>query len=420
MKLRTRIKFNSNALNQKLITLWIVSFFLDAYAITYIDTYSVTCFSIVSAIVLVKGVVESIIKRKIFFDLSHRLALCMMFYIFLNYIFTGALNIPSMLLAEFFFAIFLFSKREETRFELEAHIELFSMIMNAMAIYGIYQFFGRIFSLPFCDLIIEGHMVPGFNWSNSIYSFGIIVERSNAIFREPSFFSQFLAMNILIYTNKLLKEDIKLKYFLLAVLNLSAMILSFSGTGFIILFFGLVIYLYVIQKNIMIRNRIIILSIPLIAVTIYLAASPIGEYFFKRLAEITTAASSSIATSGYKRFVSGFQVMAAAWSRDFLLGTGIGVGDEFMLTLPNVYNTAIGNGFYKVSIELGTIGISLWLLFIASFWKKKKMSDSEKVILCSIIPLMICHETFMSNYYWFFIYLLNYRLAKENDCDKQI
>ena len=170
----------------------------------------------------------------------------------------------------------------------------------------------------------------------------------------------------------------------------------------------------------MIRNRIIILSIPLIAVTIYLAASPIGEYFFKRLAEITTVASSSIATSGYKRFVSGFQVMAAAWRRDFLLGTGIGVGDEFMLTLPNVYNTAIGNGFYKVSIELGTIGISLWLLFIASFWKKKKMSDSEKVILCSIIPLMICHETFMSNYYWFFIYLLNYRLVKENDCDKQI
>ena len=162
---------------------------------------------------------------------------------------------------------------------MEAHIELFSMIMNAMAIYGIYQFFGRIFSLPFCDLIIEGHMVPGFNWSNSIYSFGIIVERSNAIFREPSFFSQFLAMNILIYANKLLKEDIKLKYFLLAFLNLSAMILSFSGTGFIILFFGLVIYLYVIQKNIMIRNRIIILSIPLIAVTIYLAASPIGDTF---------------------------------------------------------------------------------------------------------------------------------------------
>ena len=106
MKLRTRIKFNSNALNQKLITLWIVSFFLDAYAITYIDTYSVTCFSIVSAIVLVKGVVESIIKRKIYFDFSHRLALCMMFYIFLNYIFTGALNISSMLICAGKFEIF--------------------------------------------------------------------------------------------------------------------------------------------------------------------------------------------------------------------------------------------------------------------------------------------------------------------------
>ena len=75
-------------------------------------------------------------------------------------------------------------------------------MMNVIAIYGIYQLFARVYGFPFGDLIqFKAIWLKRFNWSNQIYILGMHIYRSNAVFREPSF-SQYLAINILIYFSK--------------------------------------------------------------------------------------------------------------------------------------------------------------------------------------------------------------------------
>lgn len=399
----------------KLMILWIITIFFDSYYIFCIKDFPVTIFIVFSFIVFFYHILLIIKNGKIKLNFSHKVSLYMIIYLILNYMFTGMQNITSMFLAVFFFITYIITNRTDSEESIQKYIKTFNICMNIMAFYGIYQFVARIYNLPFSDILIEGHMVKGFNWTNNINIFGRSFLRSNAIFREPSFFSQYLAINIIILFSKILiQNQKKISTLAMAVINIFALILSFSGTGLIVLFIGLVLYMFRINKSKAVRKRIIFIVLAIIIGSLLILNSSIGDYFLKRASELFTYDENNY--SGYVRFRSGSDVLDAAWRENLFIGIGIGTVDEFMNNMSNYYLGMTINGFYRPAVELGLIGIILWLIYIISLFVKKSENQYLLVIQCVIIPLVICHEAFLSNYYWILIYILNFTTLK---CDNK-
>lgn len=400
---------NVKSVENKLILLWIASVFFDSYAIIYISTYPVTLFTIMSVIIVLISCANIYTRRTMRIDTTQKIDFIMVLYVILSYLLTGMKNASSLMLTEFFFVMFILVTRDETRDVFESHIHLFSIFMNILAVYGIYQFWGRYLGLPFCDLIIEGHMVSGFNWSNRIRILGIAFYRSNAIFREPSFYSQYLAINTLIHFSRFLRGERGKNIFVIAI-NGIAMILTFSGTGIIILLFGGLIYIFKVKKDYGVRKRILLVCAAIIIVSGVFLNSSVGAYFIGRVSEILVYSESAF--SGYVRFRSGLDVLKEAWKSNLILGIGIGTSTEFIEGLSNYYKGMTVNGFYRPAVEIGLIGVTIWILFLSKIFNREERLNDALVLQCVLLPFLICHETFQSNYYWIILYILNFRYLK--------
>lgn len=404
---------NSNIMT-KLMIIWIITIFFDSYYIICIKDFPVTIFFVFSMVINLFSIFLIIKNKKIKFELSHKISICMIIYLFLNYLVTGMKNINSLCLGEFFFITYIITNRTELNDVSDKYIKVFSVCMNIMAIYGIYQFLGRIYNFPLSDIIIDGHMVKGYNWTNAINIGGKTFLRSNAIFREPSFFSQYLAINIILLFSKILTTNKKRAYtVIMLILNSIAFILSFSGTGFIILGIGIILYVFRLNKDKKIKRRIIIFTFVAIICLAIILNSNIGNYFIRRSTEIFNYTEDNY--SGYVRFRSGADVLKDAWKENFLFGIGIGTSDEYINNMENNYLGMTLNGFYRPAVELGLIGTIIWITYIFSLFSKKSNNKNLLIIQCVIIPFIVCHEVFLSNYYWILIYMINrINLKSEN------
>ena len=404
---------NSNIMT-KLMIIWIITIFFDSYYIICIKDFPVTIFFVFSMVINLFSIFLIIKNKKIKFELSHKISICMIRYLFLNYLVTGMKNINSLCLGEFFFITYIITNRTELNDVSDKYIKVFSVCMNIMAIYGIYQFLGRIYNFPLSDIIIDGHMVKGYNWTNAINIGGKTFLRSNAIFREPSFFSQYLAINIILLFSKILTTNKKRAYtVIMLILNSIAFILSFSGTGFIILGIGIILYVFRLNKDKKIKRRIIIFTFVAIICLAIILNSNIGNYFIRRSTEIFNYTEDNY--SGYVRFRSGADVLKDAWKENFLFGIGIGTSDEYINNMENNYLGMTLNGFYRPAVELGLIGTIIWITYIFSLFFKKNNNKNLLIIQCVIIPFIVCHEVFLSNYYWILIYMINrINLISEN------
>ena len=65
---------------------------------------------------------------------------------------------------------------------------------------------------------------------------------------------------------------------------------------------------------------------------------------------------------------------------------------------------------YRPAVELGLIGLGIWLFFLYKAYSKSKRNERVLILQSILFPLMFCHETFMSNYYWLILYLINTRI----------
>lgn len=405
---------NNNVIKHIIFKLMIISIFFDAYAITYIGRFPVTIFVIVSAVYIVFSIFN-IFKHKSLIVCKHQLtAGIMILYLFVNFLLSGAENITAMLLGIFYFFIFLIDRRFVTEKYYYEYISLFQKMMNVMAIYGIYQLFARVYGFPFGDLIIQGHMVEGFNWSNQIYILGMHIYRSNAVFREPSFFSQYLAINILIYFSKILRENTtnNVKNIICLIINIVALIFSFSGTGIMLLLFSVFLYVIKTQKSTRIRRRLLLYSGLAILTILCLLNTEIGEHFLNRASELFTYREN--ASSGYVRIRSGVDILEEAWGKNPIFGIGIGNVQEFIISLPNYYYNMTVNGFYRPAVELGIIGLILWIVFLLQGIQKNTLIDIVIALQCVLFPMIFCHEAFMSNYYWIIWYLVNTNISENS------
>lgn len=405
----------SNKLKTQFVKLFIISYFLEAYYWFQVSTYFATTFTLICALMIVIGTTLIIVNTKqLICDRSQTILLIFVLYQILCSLLHGMSNITSPLLSIFLCASFFYTRRTESLITTYDNINMFSNIMNMIVIYGIYQFFARMFGLPFGEPIIEGHMVEGYNWSNIVYSIGQNVARSNAIFLEPSFFSQTAAINVLILMVKIIEQRHTWKTWFWVIINLAGMIVSLSGTGIIILVLGAMVFL-LYERRIKELKRIAFLSLTLIIIAILVLTIASGtdfgsktiNMFLVRFGEIGGALGTQM--SGYLRFVSGFNIVRGIWMNstfNFLFGGGAGTAEYYSQYYHGLMDA---NGYFKVAGELGLIGIVLFVLFFLSVIKKCRNHPDRCVwILGFSIPIMFaCNGGFQQNYVWILLSLIN-------------
>ena len=341
------------------------------------------------------------------------IVLVMISYFLINSMILSNHNIGSIIQFVLLWAILLFSYRVNTCDEYNKTINLFMKIMNIMAVYGIYEFIGRIFHLPLSDPWIPGLMVEGYNWYNMISIGSIQIARINGIFVEPSMYSQFLAINILLYLFAYKgRNSIKTRWI---VINAISLILSFSGTGILLLaivsmimFFtrtGLQAILQYVKKN------IVLFGIGIVSI-VGLMSSPVGSYLVSRLTEFDPTNTSSI--SGYIRFVGQFNIAREILKTTPFLGIGIGNAQSFI----DIYRYTGGAKAFaslacsmiaaRYAAELGIIGLIILLLQYKSFFKKERISNTRyKVLLISVLVMIPLCDSGINVTYWFLLYLIN-------------
>ncbi|MDR1539485.1 MAG: hypothetical protein LBU32_16090 [Clostridiales bacterium] len=294
---------------------------------------------------------------------------------------------------------------------------IFSNIMNAFSLYGIFQIFYRYSSTiknisGLGNLIITNHMTLGYNWSNTISLFGIYVERSNAIFLEPSVFSQLIAINILHLVFGSYSKKSKIIWL---IVNSIAYICTFSGTG-ILLLISVAICLPLLEKSINIHEIIEKNFFLFICILTFIAISSmfinIGEiihYFSFRLSEIFD--SSRSLTSGATRFRNSWVLLGDALNNNIFYGYGT-VGTRALksigISMSKESWVTDGNAFIQLGSQYGIVGLGIYLALLFSLKPKKgfQHNDFQQIMWYSILVMNFLIG--FGAFYFYFVYLMNF------------
>ena len=252
------------------------------------------------------------------------------------------------LLATYIPFVFAARRRDDAAF---AHVlTVFLRVMQVAAVFGLADFAAQLSGSPYHDWL--GSVVPdqflthGFNTSTPIY-FGASVYRENAaVFLEPSFFSQYLALAVLAHIH-LRRHGYELWLFL------AALVTTVSGTGWLLLALGLAGVALSRRSRTLIR-----VAVPGALVVVSLAFSPLGDVFFTRLADQTGQGSSA-----QDRFVAPYRTLLGAWTSDvptIVAGQGPGAADRLADTVSGGLLAPI---VAKMVLEYGIVGGGAFLLF---------------------------------------------------------
>jgi hypothetical protein len=250
----------------------------------------------------------------------------------------------------------LFMRRQPAAYaEVLAAFQSVAMFIGAC---GIVQYFiqfgvGPALAFPLENYFPRDFMVSAFN-KQGYLEYGAAIFRSNGVFMlEPSFFSQLMALAIvveLITTRRVIR---------LALLG-AALIVSFSGTGLILLAVS-ILALAIAQR----RWGWLVLAVLIGMLLFAIIASgsfrdtPYVGIFIKRAGEFT-----SIGSSGFARFVGGIYLFEQfLWPDPLrgLFGYGAGSIDTY---LARATYAGGGNAIYKMVFEFGIVGGLAYLGFL--------------------------------------------------------
>ena len=232
-------------------------------------------------------------------------------------------------------------------------LDLINLAMVAIAVLGIAQFIAQFLigpALPFSlDLLLpESLSLEGFNQLIPL-SYGASVYKSNGVFlAEPSFFSQFLAVGVIIEVVRRCRPS-RLGLYMVALLC------SYSGSGLIML--AVFVPFYLVQR----RQFTLLAMGGLCIVVIVLAADSLQlDALVSRAREFSNPGS-----SGYARFISPFVYIRDHLFADpvtLLLGRGPGTVTEHF---ESYYYTPFDPTWAKLIYEFGVLGCAAYLVFFA-------------------------------------------------------
>jgi len=301
-----------------------------------------------------------------------------------------AFSLISMMLM---FAIY-FSYIFSYKIRFDQYCELLSSYQNIMLFCvwcGIIQFsiqfaLGSDFMFPFDMILPESFFIPEFNLRIPITE-TLPYEKSTGLwFLEPSHFSQFLAFAVII----------ELRYFNRVkrlILYLGAMVLCFSGTGFILL--GVVGSLLMIAQR---RIGIIILGLMGFAsIFVFRDFFPFS-IFYERLSDFTNPLA-----SGSGRFIAPYWVIGDLLQegRYHVLAWGLGPG-ELKQIVENTDFFVQDSSWFKLLVEYGWIGlVSFMLFFLPSLFGK----SPDKILSAACLVQYLLLGGYLLSFYVHFLYM---------------
>lgn len=273
----------------------------------------------------------------------------------LSYILNGAAG--SILSYVYLFVLYIPFVAVLRKDEVSARLaSAFMRVMVFASIFGIAQFLyqkilGGVYADPW-ERLPTSYLLAGYNTTYPIYPGSEVLKSNGILFLEPSFFSQYAAL-------ALIMELIgKRRIHFLALFG-AGMLSAFSGTGFLVL---LVASPFFFTKNIR-----LLLIVAFGAIVIYgFGGSQFGEALFSRGAEF-----SSRNSSGYARFISPYLAMLETATfdfRSFLIGNGPGAAS--LADVSELVNYPV---LPKIAIEYGVICGGLFAILIGSTFFSEKI-----------------------------------------------
>lgn len=406
-----KIRLSKNSIYK----LFLIAIIFDAYCFFSIGARGITLFYVVSALFIPIGLVN--LSEIVMSIKRNPYALIMIVYMVVNHFITKSNDLNALFLSIFLWIFYLLSYRRVGKEYFEKSVELYQMIMNIFAIYGIYQVIGFYFEWSFVDPSLDDFMVAGYNWGNWISIASIRLRRANAIFREPSFFSQFLAISLLIYEKRIFDGAIDCghthkyrMYYIWFAINLLAMILTFAGSGYIMFIVGTG-YLIISSKASVImafvrRHSLLIFVGIVILLIFFIVPNPLLSYMWGRTAEFDSTNAKSI--SAYLRFVKPYKAMIEIISRSPIWGLGMGNAYGYITASVGNLGNSMQSALPRSFVELGLVGGILYILFMIKAWNKGNCeSGSYKAMLCGVYLMTLMHGTWSSEVYWLLLGFLN-------------
>jgi len=244
-----------------------------------------------------------------------------------------------------------------------AELEFFQKCMAVVAVFGVVQYglqfvVGKEWAFFLDVRFPQQFIMDGFNNLNEL-SYGSSTLKSNGFFfLEPAFFCQFLAISIVI-------ELVYFRNWKRLALYVAGTVVTFSGTGLIILFALTPVYLVHHRRfGILLALFVLVVTAPL-----WMELVGLGR-IVERAQEFTNPHSSAFA-----RFISVFYIL-----RDFiairpeyiLWGRGAGLIRD---TVPAAIDYASFDPTWgKLVYEYGVVGASAYFAFLANLFTSAKRS----------------------------------------------
>lgn len=204
---------------------------------------------------------------------------------------------------------------------------------------------------PLDNLVPQQFQIQNYN-KQAPLEYGSTVMRANGLFMmEPSYLSQLLAVAIV---TELVTHNRWWQLLLYAV----AMLVSYSGTGFMVL--ALCVPVVVIGQR---RWGLIALAI-IAGVLIAVLAQSFGKYLYLDTFTSRVGEFNSTGSSGFARFVGGFYLFEQfLWDYPLraLLGVGAGMFKEYA---PLAHFPVAEMPLFKMVMEFGIFGAALYFAFL--------------------------------------------------------
>lgn len=264
-----------------------------------------------------------------------------------------AYSLPSLVFLMVLHAPYVLVAAAGKAVDVQAMQRLFSQLCLFVAWCGIVQFgiqfvIGPVLAFPVENLVPEALQVQAFNKQGPL-AYGYDIYRSNGVFLlEPSFFSQFMAIGIAF-------ELAVTRAWWRAALMAVALVLSYSGTGIIVLAVCLPVVAVAYQ-----RWQLVPLAV-LAGVLVLVGADYLNlDLFVSRAGEFQSTGSSAFA-----RFVGGFYLFEQfLWDEPLRALFGYGAG-TFKDYAPQVSVPVAEMAVPKMVFEFGLLGGLLYFGLLA-------------------------------------------------------
>ncbi len=248
----------------------------------------------------------------------------------------------------------MYIPQEEKQYDMALHH--FQSIATVIAGLGIAQYvlqfvIGPELAFPIENFLPPMFLVSHFNMQGWL-EYGSDIYRANGVFMlEPSFFSQLVALGIIV-------ELVKFRRPLHLVVFTVSLILSYSGTGIMLLALCLPFVLLSTKRWDLIFGAGLLAAVGL-AVVGLVGDVPFFDIFLKRSNEFTSKGS-----SGFARYVGGFYLFEQfLWPEPLRALFGFGAG-SFQAYADRATFAASGTTLFKIVFEFGIVGAAAYFGFL--------------------------------------------------------